>query len=145
MASCDKMQRFCYMNIQSYFVCYMYCLLMYNSWSNPTPFTSLWGVCSVDFIFMILPGYNEKSYNFFSSFKKTLSFWLHNNQSTNLQNYTTHPWLLTQILVEKPNCVRTIESEKNIYFKKLLWLLCIDYSMEDTPWSGPHFVEGTKQ
>ncbi len=88
-------------------------LLFHRSRWNPSLYTSLWvDSVSVDFIFMIMLGSKENSYNFFPSVKSDLI----------LQDDITRPWLLMQIMMKRvPNCFKTHkESEKRIYCKKVI-------------------------
>jgi hypothetical protein len=65
---------------------------------------SLWGSSvSVDFIFQTMSGSTENMQHFFFSIKITLILTL---IKINLQIYSTHPSLLTQILMEKSASLR---------------------------------------
>ena len=90
--------------------CIMYskllCLLMCvigSQLNKASPFKTLWGgSVSLDFIFQKMLGSKEKITSY-SLLLKVLSFYsnIQNYQSTNLQNYTTDPSQMTQILLEK--------------------------------------------
>jgi hypothetical protein len=99
-----------------------------------SPFTS-WRGGSVFFLwilFFMKQGSKEISHNFIFFHRK----YSHSNLTSkisNLQIYrtTVHHFQLTQIHMEKvPKCVKIIKkSEKHLYWKNLLWFLCVVYSL----------------
>jgi hypothetical protein len=75
-----------------------------------------------------MPGYKENS-SFPLFHEKYSHSNIQNNQSTNLQNYTAHPSLLTQILMERgallrQNSLKNLRTYTYVCCKKLLLFLC---------------------
>jgi hypothetical protein len=101
------------------------CLLLFviaSQLIKPSPFTSLWdGSVSVDFVFMIMPESKENNQKY-SDF----------NNYINIYNQSTTPYY-TDANPDEKRCLTASklikESEKHNNHKKLLWFLCIVYSM----------------
>ncbi len=109
-------------------------VLLHHSWSNPSPFSSLWDdSVSENFIFMTMLGAKENFHHFLSTYQEYPHSNIHNKEYLQIiyrtiQN-TTHPLLLTQILMKKgANCVKTHERIWETFIVKIRFLFVV-YSM----------------